>query len=149
MESFAAAIREEMIKRKVFAPIGAKKHYDAAADAQIPIFARHLNIEATRIEASLPGIGDKELSYRLLGALALELIKQHATMTARRGVLLLNEIDRFKSRGGRFSPKGRGPCNVAEAAYRYFATRNTKEDNVLADAVATAFTTVWGTYAYA
>ncbi|MBR4612094.1 MAG: hypothetical protein IKO40_05195 [Kiritimatiellae bacterium] len=147
-DSFAAAIREEMIKRKVFAPIGAAWHYDSRPNAQIPIFAQQLDEESTRIAASESEIGDKELSYRLLGALALELRKQRATMTARQGGLLLNEVKRFQEHNYLFAPGGHGPCAVAAAAYRFFDARGTEEDRLLADAVAGAFTTVHGTYAY-
>jgi len=147
-DSFADAIREEMIKRKVFAPIGAAWHYDSSPNAQIPIFAQQLDKESSRITASEPEIGDKELSYRLLGALALELRKQRATMTARQGVQLLNEVRRFQEHNYLFAPGGHGPCVVAAAAYRYFDARDTEEDRLLADAIAGAFTTVHGTYAY-
>lgn len=147
-DSFADALREEMIKRKVFAPIGTALHYDSNSNAQISIFARQLDEESSRIVASEPEIGDKELSYRLLGALALELRKQRATMTARLGVQLLNEVRRFQEHNYLFAPGGHGPCAAAAAAYRYFDARDSEGDRLLADAVAGAFTTVHGTYAY-
>lgn len=147
-DSFADAIREEMINRKVFAPIGTAWHYDSIENAQIPIFAQQLDEESSRIAASEPEICDKELSYRLLGSLALELRKQRATMTARQGVQLLNEVRRFQEHNYIFAPGGHGPCVVAAAAYRYFAARGTEEDKLLAKAIAGVFTTVHGTYAY-
>ena len=137
-----------MIKRKVFAPIGTALHYDSNPNAQISIFARQLDEESSRIVASEPEIGDKELSYRLLGALALELRKKRATMTARLGVQLLNEVRRFQKHNYLFAPGGHGPCAAAAAAYRYFDARDSEGDRLLADAVAGAFTTVYGTYAY-
>ena len=148
IDEFADAIREEMIKRKVFAPIGATRHYADESDGQVRTFAERLSEEADRLVNASPDIGDQELSYRLLGALALELQKQRATMTARRAVLLLNETTRFREHNYLFAPGGHGPCQVVAAAYRRFDARGTEEDRLVADAIAGAFTTVRGTYAY-
>ena len=148
VDAFADAIRVEMIKRGVFAPIGAKRHYTDDSDRQVNVFTRQLLKESNQITMAAPNVGNKELSYRLLGTLALELQKQRATMTARCAVLLLNKTERFQRDKFLFAPGGHGPCATVAAAYRYFTNRSTSEDEKLADFIAGAFTTVRGTYAY-
>ncbi len=146
--AFADALRDAMLDRGVFAPIGAKAHYASDGDPGMETFARCLEEEAGRIVAGEPGISDKELSYRLLGALALELGKQRATMTARQAGRLLNRIGRFKQNGYLFASEGHGPCAVVAAVWRYFNFRETEESHQTAESVAAAYTTVRGTYAY-
>lgn len=147
-EAFADALRDEMMARGVFAPIGAKAHYESDQDPAMVAFAQQLEEEAGRIVASEPTIGNQALSYRLLGSLALELCKQRATMTARQAGKLLNRLERFKRDGYLFSPGGHGPCVVAAAAWRFFDEGGTEEDRQMAEAIAVAYTTVRGTYAY-
>lgn len=147
-EAFADALRDEMMARGVFAPIGAKAHYESDHDSAMATFAQQLEEEAGRIIASEPDIGNQALSYRLLGSLALELCKQRATMTARQAGKLLNRVKRFQRDGKCFFPGGHGPCARTAAAWRFFYEGGTEEDRQMAEAIATAYTTVRGTYAY-
>lgn len=148
VEVFAEALRDEMMARGVFAPIGSKAHYESDADPAMATFAQHLEGEAGRIIASEPEIGNQALSYRLLGSLALELCKQRATMTARQAGKLMNRLKRFQRDGYLFAPGGHGPCKVVATAWYFFDEGGTEEDRRMAEAIAAAYTTVRGTYAY-
>lgn len=148
VEVFAEALRDEMMARGVFAPIGAKAHYDSDSDPAMETFAQRLEEETRRIVATEPGIDNRALSYRLLGSLALELCKQRATMTARQAGQLLNRLERFQRDGYLFAPGGHGPCKVVATAWGFFYAGGTEEDRRMAEAIAVAYTTVHGTYAY-
>ena len=148
-EIFGQRVAEKLVELKCFAPVATERHYSDLADA-VPIFVEKLNEQAIELSRDRdPQNMDYEylrtLSYKLFLALALELAKQKATMTAALACKLLNEIQIFKKTKFLYSPLGRGPCRTVAGAWRCFDWMGEKAH---AAAIAEAFTKKDGNYAW-
>lgn len=95
---------------------------------------------------SMDGDFLKELSYRLMLALALELRRQNATMTAALMCALLNEVNLFSEKNWQYAGNGRGPCATAAGCWDYYKFKQQHE--IYADTIAHAFTKKNGDYAW-
>lgn len=148
-EIFGQRVAEKLIELKCFAPVAMERHYCNFADAA-PIFAGKLDQQAIELSRdrdveNMDYEYLRSLSYKLFLALALELTKQRATMTASLACKLLNQIDIFKQKNFLYSPLGRGPCRTVAGAWRRFDWLGEKEH---ATAIAEAFTKNDGAYAW-
>ena len=88
---------------------------------------------------------NQDLAREIITAIALELRKQDALMTARCLVSILNTVDRFKKDNWIYSLEGRGPCSVVRGVYNYLVEEDRQD---LADLVALSFTKVDGEIAW-
>ena len=78
-------------------------------------------------------------------AVAAELTKRKATMTAQTLVLLLNEVDKFRRDNWLYSPERRGPCSSVRGAWNAYASAGKQ---IEADWLAKAFTKLDGNHAW-
>ena len=78
-------------------------------------------------------------------AIASELVKRKATMTAQTLVLLLNEVDKFRRDNWLYSKERRGPCSSVRGAWNAYASAGKQ---IEADWLAEAFTKIDGTHAW-
>lgn len=90
-------------------------------------------------------LSDRDTSRNIIAAIALELRKQEAWMTACCLVSILNRVNRFLKSGWQYSTHGRGPCAVVRGVYNYIAGLGNYE---LADFVAMSFTKTNGEIAW-
>lgn len=91
---------------------------------------------------ALAGVG----TFDAVAAVALELRRQRAVMTARSLCLdVLNPAGLRTRRGEPFTGNGKGPCRLVAAAWNHFQA--SRPD--VAESIALAFTDIHGTYAYA
>lgn len=128
------------------APMGRKKSVWSPKDEAFAVFAAMLDGESKKILAEAPGIGNFELSHRLILSLGWELNRQQATMTAALMVRLLNRVEKFVGDNWMYSPERRGPCRVVRGAWsRYHALGEERNAAVIAE----GFTRLNGNYAWA
>ena len=103
-------------------------------------------VDYVRNEArKYPQLDNIALSRHLMVAVAAELFKRKATMTAQTLVLLLNEVDKFRRDNWRYSKERRGPCTSVRGAWKAYDDAGKQAE---ADWLAKAFTKLDGSYAW-
>ena len=103
-------------------------------------------VDFVRAEAKkYPERDNMTLSRHLMVAVATELAKRKATMTAQTLVLLLNEVDKFRRDNWLYSKERRGPCSSVRGAYNAYADSGKQTE---ADWLAKAFTKIDGHHAW-
>lgn len=96
-----------------------------------------LGVLANELANDHTKLSNQDLAREIVTAIALELRKQDALMTASCLVSILNTVERFMSQNWIYSTDGRGPCSVVRGVYNYLATQQRQD---LANIVALSFT---------
>lgn len=138
-EDLAMAFRDALMANHFFKPLGGMKYYTDMSQCE-----NFLQI-AIDISEQNTSKSNQGIAREIVTAIALELRKQSACMSAVCLVSILNTVNTFVKTGWIYSPIGRGPCNVVRGVYNYLANNNRQ---VEADYVATSFTKVNGEIAW-
>lgn len=131
----ATMFREVLSSHDEFKLLGSMKLYSE------PEQCESFETLANKMANELGNLSDRDASRQIIKAIALELRKQEAWMTARCLVSILNKVNPFSISGWQYSTVGRGPCAVVRGVYKYLAG---SEEYELADFVALSFTNIHG-----
>lgn len=147
-ETYGRRMSKKLFAINCLAPVCAQKHYTRLEDASH--FVKILNKRASEFYSNIPAenIGDeflRILSYKLILAIALELTREKATMTAVLACALLNQVEIFQQKDWQYSLERRGPCSTIRGAYNLFEKHGEKEH---AATIAYAFTKMNGCLAW-
>lgn len=138
-DKLARTFREVLCSHGMFKLLGGMRFYNAPEQCtSISILANQLANESSELS-------NQDIVRNVVGAIALELRKQNAWMSAQCLVFILNSIEQFRKCGWQYSTLGRGPCAVVRGVYNYFAGVG---NNELADFVALSFTKLDGEIAW-
>lgn len=136
---FASAIRDALNSHHEFKVLGAMKFYDNVADCSL-----FINL-AQKISEDYSDLDNQNIAQLIIAAIAHELRKQMAVMSAVCLVSILNEVEKFKKEKWLYSTLGRGPCSVVRGAYNAAEYR---EDSKAAEQIALSFTKLNGEIAW-
>lgn len=110
-----------------------------------PMQCQSFGVLANKLANENPSISNQDIVREIIPAIALELRKQDALMTACCLVSILNTVDRFKNDNWLYRLEGRGPCSVVRGVYNYLVLEDRQD---LADLVALSFTKMDGEIAW-
>jgi len=110
----------------------------------VPVWRNFVSLVRDEADAQAD-LDNLTLSRHLILAVARELRKTKATMSAQTLVAILNEVDRFRKDRWQYSLERRGPCSSVRGAWNYYTNQG---ENVDAKVIAESFTTLGGGFAY-